>query len=336
MLNIPNGRQCPNQDIDMIPTPRYNTTTNAMAYTNQSSLGTSPSPERSSRHIDTPILSTPIHAHSADTSSLGTLSRLPPEIRNNIYSLVLTSPRAMFIVPAKQWRGAFHLREQSDTPSYEAVEALQTLGAVSRNVRQEVRTLFYATKHFIVLGYNYEYLPVFVRWLEVIGAECRAALRNLCLAGYMWYQPSISLTTQLHDQLRSCLNLHRLTVQINIRHLCESCLPNLMAYLNYMDPEPYDGPLPLIDVAAWAKTIVSMPKLNWFRLDLVMSVDEENTKLCRERIYEAFSSERGRVLAEDFESSLKKEIELQDPGRIGVVQVRYGGGDERSYHGAPW
>jgi hypothetical protein len=324
------------QDSDMIPTPGFNTLANTMAYINQISPETSPSLERFDRHTDLPVLSTPIRAHPADRSSLGTLSRLPPEIRNDIYLLVLASPKTTFIVPARQQRGTFSLRERSDSPSYAAVKALQTLGTISRIVRQEVRTLFYATKHFIILGYNYEYLPVFVRWLEAIGAECRAALRNICLAGYMWYRPSISLTTQLHDQLRSCFSLQRLTVQIDIRHLCESCLPGLMAYFNYMGPEPHDGPLPLVDVAAWAKTIVSMPKLDWFRLDLVLSVDEENTRLCRERIYKAFSSERGRILAEDVELSLKKEIELQDLGKVGVVQMRYGGGDERSYHGAPW
>lgn len=312
-----------------MPTPRFNIIANAMAQFEHASTKTSGSAKRPSRDISLLISGTPL-------PGLGALARLPPEIRNGIFSLVLACPRAMFIIPAAQFQGAFHLRERSDEAQQEATHTLQALGTVSHGMRQEARTLFYATKSFIILSYGYEYLPVFVRWLEAIGPDCCAALRSLCLPGYMWYRPSLSLTMQLHDLLRSCSRFQRLTVQNNIRHLCESCLPDLMSYLNYTGPEPHDGPLPLVDVSAWAKTIVSLTNLKWFRLDLIMSVDKENIKLCRERSYRAFSGERGRVLAEDVETRLRKEIDLRNPRRGIDLRVRYGGGDERSYRGAPW
>lgn len=122
---------------------------------------------------------------SATEGELSGFVRLAPECRNIVYGMVFESPSHFFIVAADGLSRRFRLRQRSDKLQYEAVAALQALCQVSQMIRHEARTLFYASKHFLVLPYGYEYLPVFVHWLESIGPECRAVVRTLCLAGYM-------------------------------------------------------------------------------------------------------------------------------------------------------
>ena len=262
------------------------------------------------------------------------LAHLAPEIRNAIYSLALASPKTFFMLPTRYQARTFSLRERSDSSSYEAIETLQALGLVSRRIRQEVRTLFYASKQLFVLGYGYEYLPVFVRWLRVIGPNCLAVLRNLCMAGYMWYQPALQLTAQLHRLLRTCKNMRRFTIQLSMRHLCESCLTELDTYMNIM-PLP-DGPMPRVNVREWVKTISAMKSLRGFTLDFVASFDKAKVLLGEERSFRLLAVEKVRALAEDIEQRLIEELEVASPGNDVAVQVRYGGGDERTYYGTPW
>jgi hypothetical protein len=263
-----------------------------------------------------------------------TLAHLAPEIRNEIYSLALASPKTFFMQPTQYQARLFSLRERSDSSSYEAIETMQVLGLVSGRIRQEVRTLFYASKHFFVLGYGYEYLPVFVRWLQVIGPDCLAVLRNLCMAGYMWYQPALHLTARLHHLLRMCENMGRFTIQLNIRHLCESCSTELDTYINTIPIQ--DGPMPRVNVGEWVKTILAMKRLTEFNLDFVASFDKAKVLLGEEKSFRLLDGEKGSALAKDIERRLAEELEAASPGHNVAVQVRYGGGDERTYYGTPW
>ncbi|KAF1919930.1 hypothetical protein BDU57DRAFT_408044, partial [Ampelomyces quisqualis] len=194
---------------------------------------------------------------------------LAPETRNTIYGMVFDSPLPFFIVASDGVTPGFRLRERSTQSQYEALQSLQALGVVNREMRRETRTFFYAVKHFLILPYGYEYLSIFVSWLAAIGSECRAVLRNVCFAGYMWYQGSAALTQQFHDLLRSCTRLRILTVQIHVWHLCEGRVADVDSFLNFEGPEPHDGSMPEVDISTWADTSVQLPGLRTFRLDIV-------------------------------------------------------------------
>jgi hypothetical protein len=261
---------------------------------------------------------------------------LPPEIRNAVYDLVFGSLSPFFIVVAEGNRRAFRLRDRSDKPQNEVVRALQALGLSRRDIRHEARTLFYATRQFILLPYGYEYLPTFVRWLEAIGSDCRAVMRTVCFAGYMWYRQDHFLTLQLHDLLRMCASLQTLVLQIDIWHLCATCTRELCTYLNFEGPEPHDGPIPMIDLTAWGNTLVHLPKLESFRLDIIMSVDKTREAFRKEIRYMPFATERGRALAKDMEIRLRERMIEMSEGSNAVLAVRYVGTNERVYDGSPW
>jgi hypothetical protein len=270
----------------MIPTPSCNTISKAMGHFEHTSHPSLP-PEIHQHQESCAPLSLrllDIAPHST-ASGLGRLSVLPPEIRNTIYTLLLAPPGPIFIVPSPGRNRRFQLREWTDTSQYEALDALRALTLTSRQARWEARTLFYASKHCLVLAYGFEYLPVFVRWLEAIGAECRTVLRNISLTGYMWYQPAARLTSRLHALIRDCGLLRVLTVQLHIRHLGETCAADLDAYFEYTGPQQHDGPLPQIEISAWAGTIVRLPDLDCFRLYLVMAVDKKKVRLGQERSF---------------------------------------------------
>ncbi|KAF1846537.1 uncharacterized protein K460DRAFT_266505, partial [Cucurbitaria berberidis CBS 394.84] len=194
---------------------------------------------------------------------------LAPEIRNNIYRLLLRNSLPFFIEPALQKVGTFKLYEVIDKTFHNIIATLQALSYVSHELRQEARIYFYSVNSFAVLCYGYEYLPVLVRWLESLGSECRAMLKRVKLYGSMWYQPSLPLTQRLHDLLRERSNVQHLTLQHGIRHFCESDLSGLNAYFNYTGSEPHDSPLPEVDVSLWTQTIADMSKLQSFELQLI-------------------------------------------------------------------
>ncbi|KAF1937186.1 hypothetical protein EJ02DRAFT_458941 [Clathrospora elynae] len=228
------------------------------------------------------------------------LGRLAPEIRNAIYSFLLHSPNdRFFVVPTVNAYGKFKLRERSDDQQHEAIDTLNSLGAVSHEIRREARTYFYVVNRFPVLCYGYEYLSIWVRWLDAMRPECRTVLKNVMLHGYMWYQPSVESTQRLHELLRDCTNARHLSIHMSIRHMSEARLSELNAYLNYIGPEPHDGAMLEVDVSAWARTIANMEKLKVFELELVLSVDQEESRGEKERIvhdFYEFAGERGRVL----------------------------------------
>jgi hypothetical protein len=317
--------------IKMIPTPDSNTTAQAMAFLELKCSvvsATAPSATRALMRLNP---STPLARPT--TSSL---ARLAPETRNTIYEFIFDTPQAYFVVATDGAAPSFRLRDRSDQSQYDAVHVLQALGLVDHEIRREARTFFYASKHFIVLPCGYDYLSVFVHWLYRVGAECRAVLRKVCFAGYMWYQPSLAYTRRFHGLLRSCTNLRRLTVQMNIWHLCESCTSNLDAYLSMEGPGPYDGPMPQVDISVWAETIARLHNTHTVRLDIIMSVDRKRDSCIKEKDYMYFIGARGSALAEDVERRLRERIEGMDIGRDVELFVKYMGTDERVYFGNPW
>lgn len=268
---------------------------------------------------------------SEDSGITPGFADLAPETRNAIYALSFDSPSPFFVVAAHGPRPRFKLRERSEESQYDAVSALQAFGAVSRAIRQEVRTFFYATRQFIVLPYGYEYLPIFVRWLDSIGPQCRGVLQNVYFAGYMYYHQSGPLTKQFHDLLRSCKGLRKLGVHINIWHLCEACSPSLSDI-----PNPRKSPLPEIDMMGWAETVVRLPELQAFKLELVLSVDKRKEARGVVRSYSNLSNGRGILFAEAMESTLRGGILAMGTGSVSKVEVRYTGTDKRDYHNIPW
>jgi hypothetical protein len=314
----------------MNPTHAANTTTHSAratlkrAKTHQEAVSRLQPPKRWRSEADTLNLSNP-------SVSLGTLRRLAPEVRNTIYSLLLHSDDALITTPSVETAGRFKLRERSSESQLAIVKALQNLSVVSTGVRREARTYFYAANRFTICDNRYENLPVFLRWLEGIGPECRAVLRSVNLHGYMWYQPSLQLTKRFHELLRECTNARVVDLTISLRHYCEASLPELNAYMNYMGPEPHDGPMPEVDVADWAQTIVRMPKLTKFDLYLVLGADRERIRMGMERSLGGLSGDRAHVLAANVQRRLGAAVrELS--GRSVAVQVRYRGEYEDRYY----
>lgn len=270
-------------------------------------------------------------------TTYGMLGRLPPEIRNEIYTLVLEGPDTYFIIPAQQSARKFRLYDRTPLPQHQALRNLLAFRVLGRGAWQEARTLFYAMNKFILLVHNFEYLPVFVRWLDAIGSECRAVLRSVCMVGSMWYRPSKTLTRKLHNLLSSCTNIRQTTLHVNIRHVFEGNLEELEAYFSYTSPRPHDGPLPQVDVSSWVSTILTMSNLRRFRLVLAMSLDVGRVQAGTEQSFHDFSWERGRLLANDIETRLKVALyEEERISELSVVNIRYIGGDERCYEGLPW
>jgi hypothetical protein len=132
-----------------------------------------------------------------------------------------------------------------------------------------------------------------------------------------------------------CEHLTMLTIQLNIRHLCESCVPELNAYINTVRPQPRNGPMPRVDVKGWVETILVMRSLKVFNLDFVISLDKAKLLLGKERSLSLLSGEKGRELAEDIEVRLFQELQEAKPGNGVAVRVRYGGRDKRTYEGVP-
>jgi hypothetical protein len=183
---------------------------------------------------------------------------------------------------------------------------------------------------------EYEYLPLFVAWLEALGAECRALLRDVWLYGYMWYRPSSRLTERLHELVRECRNARTVELCLNFRHLCELNLPALNAYLNH-DPgyRPCDGPLPEVDVSGWARTIASLPKVKNFILELVLSVDHAEVKGRRgSNVYTGVSSTQGTLLAKHIDKRLKVAIHTKCKRSV-KTRVIWTDGIVGDYH-VPW
>ncbi|KAH5327191.1 hypothetical protein HBI12_077440 [Parastagonospora nodorum] len=203
------------------------------------------------------------------SSSTPSFDSLPPETRNAIYTVIFDSPSPFFVKATQGPRRRFKLRERSEKSQYDAVSALQALELFSRTIRQEVRTLFYGTRQFIVLPCGYEYLTVFLQWLDSIRPQCRGVLRDVYLAGFMWYQGSFPLTEQFHNFLRSCTGMRKLGIQIHGWHLREARGRSLNANLEIHGRGPKNKLMSGFVVSAWAETIVRLPALQTFRLDLI-------------------------------------------------------------------
>jgi hypothetical protein len=111
---------------------------------------------------------------------------------------------------------------------------------------------------------------------------------------------------------------------MNLRHICEEKLPELSAYMNFMGPEPHDGPMPEVDVAEWAQTAASMPKLTKFVVKTELCVDGAKLRAGTEKSLGGLSSEIGRVLAKDIAKRLRAAVrKLCD--RDVAVEVKYRG-----------
>ncbi|KAF2828984.1 hypothetical protein CC86DRAFT_436609 [Ophiobolus disseminans] len=218
---------------------------------------------------------------------------------------------------------------------FDVMSALRGDYTKSRDLRMEARSYFYAPRKSFVSAEGYEYLAVIVGWLDGMGWECREFLRKVCFSGLMWYRPTHVLTAQLHDPLRECTGLLILSLQLNIRHLYEAYSLDLDTYLRCTKRQLRDCPLPPVNVGDWAKTVVELPALACFNMDIVFGADTFKVSNGEELNYRAFGA-RGNRLTEQVGRELKQKISELSPGNEVVVKVRYIGGDERMYYGVPW
>ncbi|KAF1838119.1 hypothetical protein BDW02DRAFT_627451 [Decorospora gaudefroyi] len=261
--------------------------------------------ERSQNGVDTPT-SSAVHIVTSVVPSLGSLALLAPEIRNEIYYCLLSSSTSLHPVPSAETENRFKLCNRTTRAQHEMLATLQNLGFVNRQLRNEARTYFYAMNRLPILCDEYEYLPVFVQWLEV------------------------QHTRRLHELLRECRSA-RDVIGLNLRHLCEQCLPELESYLNYSGPEPHDQVMPEVDVKEWARTIVGMEKVKVFEMNLALSADREKIRLGKERSVREFSDERGHVLAGYIEKRLRNVVRGLCERSI-ALRVRYQGGHDQTYY----
>ncbi|KAH4106177.1 hypothetical protein HBI37_147520 [Parastagonospora nodorum] len=251
------------------------------------------------------------------SSSAPSFDSLPPETRNAIYTLIFDSPSPFFVKATQGPRRRFKLRERSEKSQYDAVGALQALELFSRTIRQE-------------------YLTIFLQWLDSIGPQCRGVLRDVYLAGFMWYKGSFPLTEQFHNFLRSCTGMRKHGIQIHGWHLREARGRSLNAHLEIHGRGPKNGQMSGFDVSAWAETIVRLPALQTFRLDLIYSMDNIKEACGEVTTYFYPNKKRGEMLAEDVESQLHEMIVELGTGSGAEVEVGYMGIDKRRYEDSPW
>jgi hypothetical protein len=306
-------------------------TENEMSHLGCTSPQFSPGEQRRDREtIHTPNIA--LSSPPVPSSTVGFL-QLAPEIRNTIYEKIFETPLAFFIVAAPGTSGQFKLHGKSEQSQYAAIRMLQALGGTSRMVSEEARTFFYASKHFLVLPYGYEYLSVFNRWLEAIGPRCRAVLRNVCFAGYLCLRPCTAPTAQFHNLLRSCSSVRVLTLQLEVEHVYAGYITDLEEYVNQ---DAYNAPLPRVDLSQWATTAMQMPKIERIKLDIIRSTEFRDRVDSTPDAWIFLRPKNAKTLAADARRRLKEVMNQIDAGRNVVVQVSYVGMDKRAYCGLPW
>jgi hypothetical protein len=313
----------------MPPKAGLKSTLNAMTHSEHATIHYPPREEPCDRgFIHPPFIA---HSNPALPSTTGGFLHLAPETRNAVYEKVFETPVAFFVVAAPGTAGQFRPHGKSVQSHYAAIRALQTLGATSREVRKEARTFFYASKHFLVLPYGYEYLLVFNRWLEAIGPRCRAVLRNVCFAGYLCLRSPAVPTKRFQELLRTCISVRVLTLQLDIDHLYAPYTTDLEAYIHQ---DQCDAPLPRVDVSQWAKIVMQMPKIEKIRLDIIRSADSRDDLEANAYFFDR--SKNGKILAADVRRQLKEHINRMDAKKDIIVQVNYVGTDRRAYCASPW
>lgn len=278
----------------------------------------------------------------------GTFAYLPPEIRNIIYALIFENPSDLNKIAAEGSDGQFKLARPYCQPQYDALVALRahcivrqkgfrpktTRDGMADQLRLEARTYFYASQRFRVLSYGFEYLPLYVRWLEAIGPECRVVLRSVALAGCMWYKPAEILTMQLHTLLQNCESLISLTIELNIRHLYEKSPNEIKAFLESAEETSSNEMVPHADVGTWVGTIKKIPALKKFILQLGMGIDKRQESKYRK--FEVSEIQKGRLIAREVERQLGREVSEMSGWTELVIGVEYVGRYEQRYGGLPW
>lgn len=278
---------------------------------------------------------------------LGLFASLPPEIRNRVYALLFDDTTDMVVAPAVGSKRQFKLARLHDQRKYDALVAQRAYyvpdrlpaavplshGITVDQLQLEARTYFFARQRFRVLSYGYEYLPIYVRWLDVMGVECRSVLRSLVLAGSMWYRPSEILTQQLHTLLRDCECLTSLEVQLNVRHLYERSFSGLEEFFDYIEEPSSDETTPRPDMKCWMQTITKLPALQKFVLRLVVGIDKKQPHY---RKYEESERWNGELLARSVERQLKTKILEGAQEREIIIEAEFLERDEQRYRGLPW
>jgi hypothetical protein len=278
----------------------------------------------------------------------GTFAYLPPEIRNMIYALIFENPSDLNVIAAEKSDGQFKLARPYYKPQYDALMALRahcivrqevfrskiTRDVMADQLRLEARTYFYASQRFRVLSYGFEYLPLYVRWLEAIGPECRVVLPSVALAGCMWYKPAEILTMRSHTLLQNCESLRSLTIELNIRHLYEKSPNEIKAFLESAEEASSDEMVPHADIGTWVGTITKIPALKKFILQLGMGVDKRQES--KYRNFEVSEIRKGRLLAREVERQLEREVSEMSGRTELVIEVEYVGRYEQRYGGLPW
>jgi hypothetical protein len=278
----------------------------------------------------------------------GTFPYLPPEIRNRIYALLFNDSADLVVMAAEGSRRQFKLPRLHDQYRYDALIAQRAYYVASGlptetpashalapdQLRLEARTYFYARQRFRIVADGYEYLPLYVRWLDAIGIECRGYLPSVVFVGCMWRRTSKSLTTQFHTLLQDCRCLTSLTVQLDIRHVFEDSLKELD--LLFQHPEGAIGreTVPQLDLVSWAETVAKLWSLKTFALQLVIGINQ--TQEVHNGQSEESERRKGEWIAKGVERQFIEQLLRMSDRNETVVEVNFFGREEEEYRGLPW
>ncbi|KAF2866389.1 hypothetical protein BDV95DRAFT_505333, partial [Massariosphaeria phaeospora] len=149
------------------------------------------------------------------------ITHLPPELRDSIYSLTLLSPTEIVLTPTRPLSCIFKQHASAPDENGPFVRALTSLSQYPSPIREEAQSFAYVNNTFRIIAGGFEYLPVFTSFLHSVGERNRLFLRSIALMGHMYYLSGQGQTRELFELLRSCKGLRRLEMSVHFYHLFE-------------------------------------------------------------------------------------------------------------------
>lgn len=279
---------------------------------------------------------------------------LPTELRNRIYAYLLApypkSPCASYAESDTQFwvepsygpsqPGKFQLYRRSNPEHFQILAAYRALGLVSKATRREATTFFWSQNHIRVMAFRYDYLPVFLGFLNAIGPLNRAVLKRLDLYGNLNHDDMEWKMQVLQDKLISCRSLQTLELQLQLPHFC-GMAPEDILLKKYMGRE-----IPCPYLSQWTGMISAMKELARVEFKLVSHTAVVNAPNLPHRPQvvvpwlhdpdEEVHRSHYENLAKDLEGRLINRVETMNPGRQVDIQVWYDNGLRMAYMGRPW
>ncbi|KAH7405643.1 hypothetical protein DE146DRAFT_753649 [Phaeosphaeria sp. MPI-PUGE-AT-0046c] len=195
---------------------------------------------------------------------------LPPEIRNQIYSLALFSEKGVFedmkiyYCPSKDILIS-HRRQCHARPIAEEImiSVLDMLGAMNKQIRREIRGFFYSHMPLRVQGSWQDKMDmhtVIHHFLKKIGSEGRASLPELNVIPYGGWSLDYGLDGAnkfniMLDSIALCHNITYFSLELAVSHIVSPDIKYLKAH--FLHSNPLVSP----SLDAFADTLASMESL---------------------------------------------------------------------------